>query len=464
VATTVQGKLRESVSVKDFGAKGDGVTDDTAALNLAVASGKALNWPEGTYLITGTVGNGQTTNTAWYGAGINSTTIKCSGANGGLAFIKPPSEFSGFTVTGSDFVSPYTGVGIQLGQQGSFVGPSHWSNLRVRYLSVGIDCYNFFLTEFRNIQVNYCGTGIRCIPTNGVGDDGYFTTWLWDTVNIGDCYSYAFNCQPAVGGKLLQWNNVAIESSASSSPEDSMAILYSVMLVGKNCYFENSTKPAINAKYSNVSLENAYFNGTAGLTMGTVSSTAYAFYVLKQCSWATASDRAIFISASAAPPNSANIVFESCSQDSTLLPTITGNGQVTYINSAGYVLNVKYPFGQTGLFKIGTFGTTTLDQINCYTKTVTATIPANSSLAILSNISMFGVWCRGSSTTDTAGTVATASITNMYQPDIGLVVTPATTGSLDLFCVIARNFTASPITITSAQISVQFYKHTGQAV
>jgi hypothetical protein len=70
VVTTVQNKLRESVSVKDFGAVGDGVTDDTAAIQAGLTrcalSGDALYFPPGKYLVTGLAAN----NVALIGTGV----------------------------------------------------------------------------------------------------------------------------------------------------------------------------------------------------------------------------------------------------------------------------------------------------------------------------------------------------------------------------------------------------------
>jgi hypothetical protein len=53
VTRTVQNKLQEFISVKDFGATGNGTTDDTASITnaFAAAGGKRVLFPSGTYLI-----------------------------------------------------------------------------------------------------------------------------------------------------------------------------------------------------------------------------------------------------------------------------------------------------------------------------------------------------------------------------------------------------------------------------
>lgn len=52
VARTVQAKLRDIVSVKDFGAVGNGITDDTASIQAALNTGKAILFPDGLYRCT----------------------------------------------------------------------------------------------------------------------------------------------------------------------------------------------------------------------------------------------------------------------------------------------------------------------------------------------------------------------------------------------------------------------------
>ena len=53
VTRTVQSKLRDVVSVKDFGAVGDGVTDDTAAIQAAINTNNGVFFPIGTYKCSG---------------------------------------------------------------------------------------------------------------------------------------------------------------------------------------------------------------------------------------------------------------------------------------------------------------------------------------------------------------------------------------------------------------------------
>ena len=84
VPTTVQSKLQEVVSVKDFGAVGDGFADDTAAIQNAVnylnsQGGGQLFFPRGIYITSGVT---VYTNIWLVGAGRSITTLKLkNGAN-----------------------------------------------------------------------------------------------------------------------------------------------------------------------------------------------------------------------------------------------------------------------------------------------------------------------------------------------------------------------------------------------
>ena len=57
VSRTIPSKLKDTVSVKDFGAVGNGVADDTAAIQAAIDAsvGKRLHIPKGQYKITGSL-------------------------------------------------------------------------------------------------------------------------------------------------------------------------------------------------------------------------------------------------------------------------------------------------------------------------------------------------------------------------------------------------------------------------
>jgi hypothetical protein len=90
VATNVQDKLRQTVSVKDFGAVGDGVTDDTAAIQAALDTisntplttafkqgGRTLYFPEGTYIISSPLVV-KSVNTILQGEGSAATIIKAT--------------------------------------------------------------------------------------------------------------------------------------------------------------------------------------------------------------------------------------------------------------------------------------------------------------------------------------------------------------------------------------------------
>ena len=85
---TMLAKLSDTPSIKDFGAKGDGTTDDTAAAIAAYAVARHVFWPAGTYRISGfTLPGG-----AIRGAGRDFTIIMSTTATGDVITYNGPGQ------------------------------------------------------------------------------------------------------------------------------------------------------------------------------------------------------------------------------------------------------------------------------------------------------------------------------------------------------------------------------------
>jgi hypothetical protein len=101
VTRTAQAKMRDTVSVKDFGAVGDGVTDDTAAITAALAAADDVFVPPGTYLISSTISIAQFK--VFRGVGYKSR-LSANSISGPVISITSgtgPTEVSGFRITGT---------------------------------------------------------------------------------------------------------------------------------------------------------------------------------------------------------------------------------------------------------------------------------------------------------------------------------------------------------------------------
>jgi len=188
VATTVQTKLRETVSVKDFGATGDGVTDDTAAIQAAAtycsANAKTLYAPTPAfqYLITSTI----TINSPFVGEWASGL------GSGSIGPFVARSNITVFKVIGSRLNIENIGIHFDLGAPAT-------SNA-IGFL-FGDSTTQFSNNFVRNCYVRYAYNAFK---SNSAGSG---TLWNNTFTNCrGDlCQQYAWYFDALVGSTTQTW-------------------------------------------------------------------------------------------------------------------------------------------------------------------------------------------------------------------------------------------------------------------
>lgn len=138
-------KLEQTVSVQDFGAVGDGVADDTAAINLALAGSNHVLIPQGTYAINGSITVPANATLVIQG------TIK--------PFVNPATPISFLNVTGSNVNIIFEGGKID----GISTFFSNFQNgiYASGGLTTRLSNINVFNGNFRNIGIDNGGTAIN---------------------------------------------------------------------------------------------------------------------------------------------------------------------------------------------------------------------------------------------------------------------------------------------------------------
>lgn len=204
VSRTVQAKLRESVSVKDFGAVGDGVADDTVAIQAAInavfaAGGGTVYFPSGTYLVStiALAWGSASTSIVFKGAGQNATTVQKTGGSTTSVFNISASSSDG---SYSEFVDmKIVGAANCAGFTITQIARSVWRNVRVMSCDVGVENAGGLINTFYDCNFQSNAYGFRSRKNGGIycnlieffgGAARGNTQWAFDLGDAGGVHFY----------------------------------------------------------------------------------------------------------------------------------------------------------------------------------------------------------------------------------------------------------------------------------
>ena len=191
-------------NVKQFGAQGNGTTDDTAAIQSALNSGGTIYFPPGTYLIT----SGLTaTNVNIVGAGANVSVINANITSGTALTLSSTTyqtlQNIGLQGTNTTLDSSNTSIGLLIQGSGNGTAPESLSEFMSSLYNVSI--YNFgtafelgnnaWANKFYNCGFASSNVGINLAGGTNNGEDiAFFGCTIYNNITgVLQSINYAFD-------------------------------------------------------------------------------------------------------------------------------------------------------------------------------------------------------------------------------------------------------------------------------
>src|SRR5260221_1270780 len=214
IVRTLQAKLREAVSVKDFGVIGDGVADDAAAFATAFASGnKLFRAPADKYKLTSAVT--VPVDVSFYGDGIGKTnfvqaTANTSGFLTSASANRAYQSWGGFTITGAG-IGANTSIGVGFGASAltKFDNYCKAYDIEVSGFGSGMIVTNNIEGKFSDIHCHSNGTvGFKAVGSALPGSNAF------NKFDYIECYDNTTDFMLDIGNenqlkRLYCWSNAA---------------------------------------------------------------------------------------------------------------------------------------------------------------------------------------------------------------------------------------------------------------
>lgn len=264
VARTAQSKMRDVVSVLDFGAVGDGVTDDTAAIQAAInhiktAGGGVVFFPYANYKVTGTVsvaGNFGFAGIKLIGNNSKITSIANApvfliDAHAGGGGASAPEYRINAVVEGFYFYGPGAGQTSSVGVKSQYSANVLVKNCSIRNFYRGLQGVGTLISKFENLNIskNQIGIDFQFSTTPiafGSNDNHFVSCRVWDNTKA------IFYSSGSGGSTTFDYCEIEGNNLASTGAADGISVI-DLYLCGKvtfNGSYIEENRGQYNIRYS----------------------------------------------------------------------------------------------------------------------------------------------------------------------------------------------------------------------